>query len=591
MIRLDTAAFADFCGRLTLPSKDEGVVPLTLLGTQQYFLREVAAGLERGVHEFVCCKGRQLGISTIHDALDLWWPQANPGTQGMLVSDDDGNMQYRRDVILQMHAGLPKAYRYPVRVNNKGQLAWDINGSRLMFAAAGKRTGSNLGRSRGINYLHGDECGSWVDQQAVAALRAALSKRHPRRLYSWNSTARGFNVFWEMWRTAEKAVSQRAIFIGWWRHDGYRVEASERELWDRYGGPATGDERRWARVIRDRYEVTILPEQLVWYRWQLAEEFFGDETLLAQEYPCLPEDAFQAFGDKFIDVEQIRALRLTLREAPAPTTHRYEFAATLDDTKLLPAAPARATMTIWEEPVPEGVYVVAGHPWGSSDPKAELYVAQVWRVWPDRITQVAEYASDDGATYQFAWVCLDLAGHYRSRLIPAYFILEMGATGFAVLDELQRIERTGYGLAVSARRTEIQDIIGSIRHYFYRRPDNVFARTAPIEWHTHANNRPWIMHGLRDTIARGHAVIRSAALVDELAALRRGEEGDNDQIEGGGVIGDSRAMCAALAVHCWLHEAMADLQDYVAPVTPAPSQATTVEQSMVQTYLARVMGR
>ncbi len=122
MIRLDVPAFESFCANLTIPSKEQNLIPFRLWNTQRYAIREIAAGMERGVHEFVILAGRQVGKTTQNDALDLWWPQANAGTQGMLVSDDDGNMQYRRDVILQMQESLPKSHRIPVRINNQGFL-------------------------------------------------------------------------------------------------------------------------------------------------------------------------------------------------------------------------------------------------------------------------------------------------------------------------------------------------------------------------------------------------------------------------------------------------------------------------------------
>src|SRR5919108_1360162 len=135
--------------------------------------------------------------------------------------------------------------------------------------------------------------------------------------------------------------------------------------------------------------------------------------------------------------------------------------------------------------------------------------------------------------YQFAWTCLHLAGAYRT-FHPAYFIMEVGATGHRVLEEIQLMERYGYGLSRGAKQSDLRDLVGSVRHYFYMRPDNVFARTAPISWKMHGDNRPWILHGLRDAVERGSLVIRSSELIDELAGLRRGEEGDNDEIAGGG---------------------------------------------------------
>ena len=591
---LDLPRLREFCAHVIIPSRDHGLIPMTpLFTTQEYILQEINAGLEADVHDFVVLKGgRQIGGSTIFDALTLFYLQEHAGLNGMLVSDDDSNRDYRRDVLLQMHASLPKAWRWPIRMSNRGALAWaPPNGSRLLFDAAGLRPGSNLGRSKGLNVLYADEVGSWPDQQAISALQASLSETHPLRLSLWVSTARGFNAFHAMWTTAETAVKTRAIFVAWWRHAAYRIEREQRELWDAYGARRmTAEERQWVREIRKRYAVELEPEQLVWYRWKLDEQFYGDEAMMAQEFACLPGDAFQAFGDKFIPPPTLQRLRIALGEAPTATNYQYAWGETLDASGIERCDPKDATLRIWEEPDNRGVYVLGAHPaHSSSSHGASAFVIQVWRVWPDAIVQVAEFADPDMATYQFAWAILHLAGAYRT-LIPAYFILEIGGTGYRVLEEIQLLQQHGYGLSPSARKQNLHDFLGAVSHYFFFRPDNVSSKTAPIEWKTGPNNRPWLLHGLRDTIERGHMTIRSAALLDELAALRRAESGDADEIKAGGtILSDSRAVCAALSVEVWLRTAMPDLPMLTAPKEPLKPRAATVGEHVVASYLGRLL--
>ncbi len=587
---LDLSEIESFGGQLLIPSRDAGLVPCHLWATQRYALAQVATGLEDGIHEFVILAGRQVGKTTFCDLLDLYWPQRHAGTAGMLVSDEDANRDFRRDVLRQMLDSLPRGWKQRGRLDNFGMLAWD-NGSRLMFSAASTRRSKSFGRSRGLNYLHADEVGAWPDQTRVAALRAALSKRHPQRLYLWPSTAQGYGVFWEMWKTAQTAVTQKAIFIPPWRHELYRIERSQRAMWERYGEmPATPEERQWLDAVMRIYAYTIPHEYVAWYRATLAEDFAGDETLMAQEYPNLPEDAFQSFGDKFLAPGLVQRLRLDLADAPTPTGYRYEWGANLDESQVLACDPDDAPLLVWEEPNPNGVYVVSAHPsWSSgSGENAAQFVCQVFRAWPDRMVQVAEYAAETGAMYQFAWTCLHLAGAYRTTL-PPYFILEIGTTGQHVLQEIQRLEQYGFGLSPSAVKSrDVRDMLGSVRHYLYRRPDT-FRASVLLQWKTQPQNRPWVLHELRDEIERRHLTIRSEALIDELAALRRGESGDHDQIEGSGTMHDSRALCAALAVEVWLKQAMPDLRGLLAPKEIEKGTPATVEGQLVGTFLNRLL--
>src|SRR5262245_390144 len=170
-----------------------------LYSTQRHFLNELAAGLENGVHDFLVLKGRQQGITTITDALDLYWPQKFEGLQGMMVADDDDSRELRRDTIRQMYYSMAgDDFRLPVRIDNGNMLGWS-NGSRLLWSQSSTRakgTKTKLGRGRGLAYIHADEFDAWTDSRAVMGLRASRSDRHPFRLYTWASTAQGNGVLW-----------------------------------------------------------------------------------------------------------------------------------------------------------------------------------------------------------------------------------------------------------------------------------------------------------------------------------------------------------------------------------------------------------
>lgn len=562
---IDLPAFSAFAAHVTTATRDEGVIRLTqLMGTQRYMLQEINRGLAEGVCSFVFLKGgRQVGGSTLLDLLTLWWLQRHLGMVGQMVSDDEPNMKYRRKVLRQMLASLPRDYRYPTNSDNANWLEiMDPNDramlSTLVFDYAGVRDNSNLGRSKGLNFLYADEVGSWTDEKAVDALKAALSERHPHRFYGWVSTARGFNVFKEMWDEAKTAVSTRRAFIPWWRHEGYRIEPDDPRF-ERYDGRMTADEKMWTREVRREWDVEIQPEQVIWRRWKLAEEFRGDETMMSQEYGSIPEECFQAFGDKFISPHEIQRLRLALKTDAAPSGFRYVWGRTLDESALLPCAPAKAPLRIWQKPVEWGAYIIAGHPWGSSSANATHWVAQVYQAWPDHLEQVAEYASETGTTQEFAWILLHLAGYYRDPHTP-FLVIEVQGPGRAVEKHLALFREHGFGLGSGAKATGVQDLFGAYRHYFWYRPDHLGGKSPSLDLQTNPTERPYFVHMLADVIARQQMTIRSDALVTSLASLRRGESGDNDQIAGGAAQSDAHAMCAMLAVRCWQDQAMGDLE-------------------------------
>ena len=207
--------FYKFCSELKIETKEQGLRKMNnLLGTQTYVMNEIAKGLEDDIHFFVILKGRQLGITTISLALDLYWHFTHPGLQGTLTTDTEENRDMFRTTLSMYMEGLPKEYRIPLLAHNRNQLSLK-NRSRLFYQVAGLRAKGSLGRGKAITYLHGTETSSWGDEEGLASLLASLAETNPDRLYLFESTARGFNMFHDMYTTAKRARTQRAIFCGW----------------------------------------------------------------------------------------------------------------------------------------------------------------------------------------------------------------------------------------------------------------------------------------------------------------------------------------------------------------------------------------
>ena len=100
-MKFDIPEFYRFCDDLRVDTKEFGIVPLgeRLMGTQKYFIEQVADALENDVHYIVCLKGRQVMVSTICLALDLYWSAKYSGIQGTLITDTDENREMFRETL------------------------------------------------------------------------------------------------------------------------------------------------------------------------------------------------------------------------------------------------------------------------------------------------------------------------------------------------------------------------------------------------------------------------------------------------------------------------------------------------------------
>jgi len=273
--------FHDFLQHVQIASKEwEGFKTLPLYTAQRRFLTEVFDGLEKDIRSFTVLKARQLGLSTIVRCLIVFWAYVNEGMKIALVYDTDSNRRDARAEIQQFLERLPETHTIALKQggDNRDFMEFE-NGSRISFFVAGikkSRGSGGLGRSRGIAAAGCTEISSWVDIEGLKSFERSLSHTHPNRLYIWESTARGFNIFHTLWEAAKAdTLTKRAIFIGWWAKESYSYPRGSL-LFERYGSAAP-DENEKAKIkeVQERYGFAVTMEQLAWYRHQTEPKMDG----------------------------------------------------------------------------------------------------------------------------------------------------------------------------------------------------------------------------------------------------------------------------------------------------------------------------
>ena len=535
--------FYQFCRNLKIESKEQGMVTLgnQLLGTQTYVMDEVAKGLSEDIHFFIVLKGRQLGITTISLALDLYWHFIHPGMQGTLTTDTEENREQFRSTLAMYMDGLPKEYKIPLVSHNRNQLVLK-NRSRMFYQVAGLRSKGSLGRGKGITFLHGTETSSWGDEEGLASLLASLAETNPLRYYMFESTARGFNMFHDMWVTAKRARTQRAIFVGWWRNQFYSADPKSdvyKVYWD---GKLSAEEKEWTKDIKKIYDVEINSRQIAWWRWKLHEGL-KDEGLMFQEFPPTEDYAFVMTGTSFFSTARCTD-SMKVAKTIDYDSYRFSMGANFQDTQLLKSTPRLATMKIWEEPVSTAYYVIGADPaYGSSD-WADRFCVQVFRCYADGLDQVAEFCTHELNTFQFAWVICYLAGAYRNSTLN----LEVNGPGQAVINEMRNLKRQASTLGERDAK-QLYDVLGNMQHYLWRRNDS-FGISSSIGWVTTHSSKERMLNYLKDYFERGMCNIYSEECIDEMKGIVR----DNGSIAAYGRSKDDRVIASALALAAYAEQ-------------------------------------
>lgn len=546
------ACFMDYIGHMTISSKEldsEHPQPLgdILYGAQYRFLDEICEGLDRGVHHFVCLKARQLGISTISLAVDVFWLSIHDRMQGALITDTEANRDKFRILLEQYIESLPRGLRVGIRAHNRNNLVLN-NGSVLDYLVAGTRkVNSSLGRSRALNFVHATEMSSWGSEEGIASLMASLAQKHPHRLYIFESTARGFNLFHDMWASAIRDnMTQKAFFIGWWSKEDYAFKRGSAEFDHYWTGTYDDAEIEMIEQVKQLYGFQISEEQIAWHRFFRTVKI-TDDDLMRQEYPSTAEEAFVMSGHSFFPIQRVAADLKFIKEMDGGPVKAYDYSLgeTFIATQLFPVNAAKdADLRIYEEPHPNGVYTMGVDvAYGRSDDK-DNHSIQVLRCFGDKAVQVAEYCENDCESYKVAWIMCHLAGAYRNIWIN----FEVNGPGIAVKDELRHLKQ----LLMSGAFTNMpnaldQDVFSAVKWYLYHRPDSLAAGYA-YGWKTTQDNKLLILNQMRDAYCLRQLRVRSIPLLDEMGRIVQ----TGSEIRGEGLSKDDRVFACALAVKAWI---------------------------------------
>lgn len=565
--RVMERGFYAFLNRTWVNSKEYGRICLgeRLYAGQRQFIKTVFNALEEDKHKIFVLKARQLGLSTISRALSAFYIGMHDGMQGALVFDTMPHRDSARIELAKLIRNLDPSLRFP-RVlgvggaGNRDSLQLD-NDARILFLSAGtqqRSTSGTLGRSEGLTMAHLSELCSYDNPEGLKAFEQSMSEFHPDRLYLYESTARGYNQWKDMWDDACADTYHCAtLFLGWWAREDQTISEDDADF-ELYGRePPSERERERMAEVRKLYGVEITPGQLAWIRRKIdptsrpdGDTDAGFETtdnVMLAEQAWTADEAFQQTGSKFFGA---KALTKITRDNVSNKFKAYMYwSAEEFPPRIFHAENLKMTeLKVWEEPDPDGIYVLACDPAYGENEENDHSAIQILRCYADGVDQVAEYSWPLVTTYQLAWVIASLLGWYGQNRAEIRYILELNGPGTAVFNELKNLRSKVESNRHSARDDEkgLADIFRNVKTYIYNRPDSM---GAGYNWHwvTNINRKVMVMERLRDFVGNGKLRVRSLATITEMKSIAR----DGDSIAAPSGMRDDRTFALALAVHYW----------------------------------------
>jgi hypothetical protein len=496
--------------------------------SQKLFLKELAYGLSKGIRVFYVLKSRQLGISTVSLAIDIFWLALFPGTIGSFVVDTEANRETFRAVIRRYIKSFPpnffgKSFNIVKGGDNRNMMRFS-NGSRLDFLVAGTRKNSVWAESKGYVLSHLSEVSKYGDARGLDSFKESMSQTHPNRLYIYESTASGYNHWYSMWTEAARDTDTiHRMFIGWWANDLNMIKENDPRF-IKYGIDAPNeDERAQIDWVKTHCGLTIKMKQLAWYRWRCSDTSV-DMDSIHQLQPWNDEECFVKSGNSFFPVRVIGDLLKQLEENPVEFYgFRYwlgnDFYTGRMEEIVDQERVGEVDLRIWEKPREGHRYAIGVDAALGRTDNADQNTIEVFDCYADQMVQVAEYASDQDDTRQAAWVLAYLAGIYTDCRIN---VDVTGGYGTAIMNELDQLKQRMRSEMYSKLTGSYQwdDFLSNASWYLYHRPDSMGAGYAK-NWVWGSRTKFWAINSYRDSFCSNLLCIRSKRLLNQMAMVVR----------------------------------------------------------------------
>jgi hypothetical protein len=536
---------------LHINSKDEGLIrfsPNKWWGSQKYLLKQLYIA-DPEQRTFVILKARQLGITSLLNAFTLFYHQVLPNSKGAIFVADYSDIDIiRRTIVHDFYDLLDEKVRVILTHSSREGMRF-ANNSIIHFLYTSKRmTGKGKsGRGKGYNFLHATEVAYFNSWEDFWSVQQSLSDVHPLRLYIYESTANGYNEFYDLYESAKKSPAQKAIFIGWWQKETYSLDPKSK-IYKYYSYPPSKEEKEWIKAVKVLYGYEIKMEQLAWWRWKLYESYNANKMFALQELPFYEDQAFQLSGNRFFDNVILKQLEDQLNEELRKglikeRQYRLDFDG---EEFILQESKTKPNLKIWEFPQANCVYVIGADPTMGANPDSDNAVISIWRCEEDKIYQVAELVDNQIYPQLFARYVLLLGGIYNG----AHINVEVTGPGHSVVKEIDHLRAIGWVPEIEMdqdTKAFWQENVKYMQDYLWYRADSL-KRSFIRHYKMTPDCKVDLMQVFRGMVNEKKVVIRSKELLKEMKMVVK----DGSMIEAQSGFSDDRVIASALAVEHYL---------------------------------------
>lgn len=302
-LRWAFADFTRFCSLLQVPLKEGGRIPMRLSRIQRRYIAKRTA-------RDIILKPRQVYMTTLEAARDLWWFLTKPGAHVILVCQSQTDMSAMKDIAEKFRIFIDSlriagvAFDFGKETTTEWTLPKTDAMLRIIQAGASEASASKKGRGGTVNRLHISEAAFFERaQDTFNSLQESVARTGSEVVNE--STPNGASGFYyDQWQSAvEGRSAYTPHFFGWWHHPEYRFPLEDGETFEP------------TNQLEELLLAKGVPaECLKWYRWKIKDKG-GNADLVAQEYPSDPESCFLVSGRTFFDQGRTKELLAGITDA------------------------------------------------------------------------------------------------------------------------------------------------------------------------------------------------------------------------------------------------------------------------------------
>lgn len=311
---------------LQIVDKDGEVVTLKPNWAQKILVDEV---LQDIAHErpsrYIILKARQMGLSTIIEALGYWWTATHKNVRSVIMAHEKKSSEELYQMFRNYYEYSDPLFKPSRKYATKDAITFDVDdtikeerekqGLPPLGLASRIRIilpSSGAGRGHTIRFYHGSEVASWDDSADVVSSAMQAIPLRKNTFAFLESTANGIGgYFWSEWQNAKKGESSfKPLFFPWYKDPEYQLEGNVSDY--------TEEEQELIDLMREEgIEEELFPKKILWMRAK-RREFTNEPEKWYQEYPKNDMEAFLKSGRPRFDVDVLLEMQKAAEKAPAP---------------------------------------------------------------------------------------------------------------------------------------------------------------------------------------------------------------------------------------------------------------------------------